>query len=274
MLSRFLKKMAKAFDSWARRVESKTIVPVETQVAPEDKRRFDRYIVPYRGLMRVKFLRTGRTFPVYDISYGGLAFVDPSRMPKIASATPELVELTVLERTVRTKLSILNMRGEVTACLFHHEDSETLIFLRESLEGFRKGSSVRTVPEEILQDKYRDGNWVYMRGAGPTDILISCDKAGKLLSVLITIQVEDRYAEVRFHEGRLETGKSMDREGSPATRMGTTAKLDPILLHQVACILMCVNQPEAEAPVADLLGMITKELGVKEEIAAATERAA
>lgn len=226
----------------------------------EDKRRFDRFVGPFGNALTVKLLRTEKVYIVKDISYGGLAFIDPTRTLKLASSDAEPVEICILDRRIQTKMSTLSVRGDCTACLFHHDSPDTLLFLRESLEGFRKGLTVREVPQNLLQEKYRNGEWTYLRGTGPTDILFRRDDKGGIDSALVTFHTGDHYAEVRLNKGILETGRTMDREGAPAARMGATEKLDVSLLHHVACTLMTVKVDGADALVQQLLSALNSKL--------------
>lgn len=236
------------------------VQPSPATESGSDKRRFDRYVGPFNSAISVKMLKSGLIYEVKDISYGGLAFADPSRSPKIAALTPEPIELRILNRSIQTKLTVLGVRGDSTACLFHHESPETLLFLRESLEGFRKGASVRVVPASLLQDKYRNGKWLYLRGAGPTDILLSQGPTGNLESALVTVQAGDRYAEVRVFGGHVQTGKSIDQEGASASRMGATENLDLDLVHHVSCIFLNIKQSEAETLTSQTLAALQEGL--------------
>ena len=132
------------------------------------------------------------------------------------------------------------------------------------LEPMRQGSSLVRVPDEILKEKYLKGNWTYLRGEGPTDVMLRPGPDGTLVEALMTIHRDKAYNEVRYEHGVLSTGIAVDSNetsGYASSRMTSHQKSDPVILHHAACILLSTISGTASTLVDQLLRHVVAELG-------------
>lgn len=218
-----------------------------------EKRRYDRFSPVHPDLITVTFANGTRAY-VSNLSYGGFACVDSPDFPDLGTNPKQLVSLNIFGRSQQCHISFVHTQAGISAFSIIHTDSAAnLLFLRDSIEPMRQGSTIAAVPTHILRDRYGDGTWTYLRGEGPTDVLIRTGVDGSLMEALMTLSRDTVYNEIRYENGRLSTGISLDRTGIAASRMAAHQHPEMAILHHGAAILACVNSSEAALPVGQFL---------------------
>lgn len=241
--------------------QNPTATPVRT--GPREKRRFNRVVPQHVDLVTVTFSNGSKAF-VSNISYGGFACATSPYFPDFSKSAEQEVTISIVARSHRCPMSHIHSLGGVSAFALHHHGPDTLLFLREMLEPMRQGSSLVRVPDEILKEKYLKGRWTYLRGEGPTDIMLRPGPDGTLVEALMTLHRDKAYQEVRYEHGVLSTGIAIDSNessGYASSRMTSHQKSDPVILHHAACILLSTISGEASTLVDQLLRHVVAELG-------------
>jgi hypothetical protein len=122
---------------------------------------------------------------------------------------------------------------------FQHHRPETLIFLRKFLEPMRWGQSIKVIPRDLRQDRYKSLEWECLRGDGPTDLIfhtntiqVATDLAQpaelRLVSALLTFPMSGHYAEIRWGQNTLTTSLSTQSSNALQLREGSAMEQ----LHQ------------------------------------------
>lgn len=231
-------------------VESK----IERQIekSAEELRLYARYSLLEKGIGSIKILDNNQTGQIINISYGGILarFEDPwTEEIGIDDNRSFSAELEVLGQKTPTNVQFINARGprEFSGFSFQHRNVETLVFLREILENFRIGASLRSPPKEMVKEEYRSGKWTCLRGEGPTDYFcqIAEDSPKK---ALLSFRDGSSYCELKYEDGAFTTGRTVDLDG-PSSRIQTSEKgIDPVIFRQgIEILLGAANNSDTKA---------------------------
>lgn len=262
-LSLITKKINEFAESLSEVASSQTPTKNPVRSGPREKRRFNRVVPQHVDLVTATFSNGSKAF-ISNISYGGFACATSPYFPDFSKIPEQEVTISIVARSHRCPMSHIHSLGGVSAFALHHHGPETLLFLREMLEPMRQGSSLVRVPDEILKEKYLKGHWTYLRGEGPTDIMLRPGPDGTLVEALMTLHRDKAYNEVRYEHGILSTGIAIDTGdsfGTATSRMSSHRKSDPVILHHAACILLATISGEASTLVDQLLRHVVAELG-------------
>jgi hypothetical protein len=171
-----------------------------------------------------------------DISYGGFALL------KSGLALPEFSDpeipgfLHLFQRSCPIKAKKVHEDRDKIGFQFIHDSEGILVFLRSFLEDMRCGSTLDKVDPILLSESFQKKYTLALRGDGPVDLYIDWHD-GQLHKALLTQRENKVYSEVRWFEGKLQTGRVLDQEGV-APRMVTDATPDPLALQKSLQIMV------------------------------------
>jgi hypothetical protein len=171
-----------------------------------------------------------------DISYGGFALL------KTGLALPEFSDpeipgfLHLFQRSCPIKAKKVHEDRDKIGFQFIHDSEGILVFLRSFLEDMRCGSTLDKVDPILLSESFQKKYTLALRGDGPVDLYIDWHD-GQLHKALLTQRENKVYSEVRWFEGKLQTGRVLDQEGV-APRMVTDPVPDPLALQKSLQIMV------------------------------------
>jgi hypothetical protein len=171
-----------------------------------------------------------------DISYGGFALL------KTGLALPEFSDpeipglLHLFNRSCPIKAKKVHEDRHKIGFQFIHDSDGILVFLRSFLEDMRCGSTVERIDPILLNENFQKKYTLALRGDGPVDLYIDW-RDGILHRALLTQRENQIYQEVRWIDGRLQTGRVLDQEGV-APRMVTDDDPDPQALQKSLQIMV------------------------------------
>ncbi len=171
-----------------------------------------------------------------DISYGGFALL------KTGLALPEFSDpeipgfLHLFQRSCPIKAKKVHEDRIKIGFQFIHDNEGILVFLRSFLEDMRCGSTMDKLDPILLSESFQKKYTLALRGDGPVDLYIDW-RDGQLHKALLTQRENKIYSEVRWLEGRLQTGRVLDQEGV-APRMVTDPTPDPMALQKSLQIMV------------------------------------
>jgi hypothetical protein len=171
-----------------------------------------------------------------DISYGGFALLKSSlALPEFSD--PEIPGfLHLFQRSCPIKAKKVHEDREKIGFQFIHDSEGILVFLRSFLEDMRCGSTLDQVDTMLLSESFQKKYTLALRGDGPVDLYIDW-RDGQLHKALLTQRENKVYSEVRWLEGKLQTGRVLDQEGV-APRMVTDPVPDPQALQKSLQIMV------------------------------------
>jgi len=136
---------------------------------------------------------------------------------------------------------------------FHHQQPETLMFLRKFLEPIRWGNSLSSIAPEHRHERYKGSDWECLRGDGPTDLTYLCQAAPSskgnefpdhalLKSALLTFPSGGNYTEIKWAHGILTMHISSSSKNLQSFQEGNAMEpmshCDPEQLRTSLCILL------------------------------------
>lgn len=209
-----------------------------SQVAPAavgEARLHARYNLEDFDFIRLEF--PIEQFPkLRDLSYGGFALL------KTGLALPEFSDpeipgyLHIFQRSCPIKAKKVHEDREKFGFQFIHDSEGILVFLRSFLENMRCGSTLDKVDPTLLSESFQKKYTLALRGDGPVDLYIDWHD-GQLHKALLTQRENKVYSEVRWLEGKLQTGRVLDQEGV-APRMVTDFSPDSLALQKSLQIMV------------------------------------
>lgn len=224
----------------------------ELETLNKDGRLHARYVIEALGIATLKLHDEGIVGAVKDISYGGMAVRFSSEGAPLPEKMPQSVHgtFTLLDQSIACRMQPVRLMHQNAKVLFAgfsmlHDTSDTLIFLRELIEPLRCGKTLVNLAPEMRQDKYKGLEWITLRGDGPTDLLLKSKPDGSLDEALLTFRLHEAYCEVSYKNGKLKTGRMLDRPGDSGAmgmgaRMASTADLEKFILRTAIYILTSV----------------------------------
>jgi hypothetical protein len=171
-----------------------------------------------------------------DISYGGFALL------KTGLALPEFSDpeipgfLHLFDRRCPIKAKKVHEGRDKIGFQFIHDSEGILVFLRSFLEDMRCGSTLDKLDPILLSETFQKKYTLALRGDGPVDLYIDWHD-GQLHKALLTQRENKVYFEVRWLEGKLQTGRMLDDEGV-APRMITDSSPNPQALQKSLQIMV------------------------------------
>jgi hypothetical protein len=212
-----------------------------------DSRMHPRYGVAAHSLVRLELPGLDPT-PVHDLSYGGISVILPRAAAADAQRLPRDVRarLVILDRGIDCHLTVARLVDQPKDRVFvgfaiRHEAPDSLLFLREFIEPLRAGQSLSVIDLSIRKDRYRDPQWLVLRGDGPTDVRIFTPTGEATpKEALVTIRFDDAYAELSVEGGHLATRRSVGGGHGSETavaQMATTTALDIAILRRSLGVL-------------------------------------
>jgi len=219
----------------------------QLEALARDQRLHARYMINDEGLVRIHL--SGLVGEVKDVSYGGLAVrFDGEALPK--TLPPPLTgRLQLLDRSVDCKLATIRIATPSPRTLFAglallHETPDTLLFLREFIEPMRCGKSLLALGPEMRHERYQGKEWTYLRGDGPTDIILKTSTENQTIEeALLTFRNGNTYYDLSLKGGHLRTSHTTDKNDAPgaidvAARMTVPTEIDKTTLRHAVYILM------------------------------------
>lgn len=215
-----------------------------SNVSVEELRLYARYPLIHKKVGKIKILDNGQTGEILNLSYGGVLvkFDDPwTGEINPNEATSFSAELDILSQSSLTNIQFIHNIDEanyLAGFAFQHRNVETLVFLREILERFRVGSSLRTPPSEMLKEEYRSGNWRCFRGEGPTDFFVSTSSTNR--EAFLNFRNGSSKLELRLKDNKFTTRRTIDlgESNDQIETADTNQSIDPVILRQGVEILI------------------------------------
>jgi len=236
--------------STAKDTPSETGVQQELASLNKDGRLHARYVLQGEGIAAIEV--DGMQGVVKDISYGGMAVRFQSDKGNLPTTLPATVSgrFTLLDQQIAVKLTpvrlvLQNPKVLYAGLMMQHESSDTLVFLRELIEPLRCGKTLAELPAAVRHERYKGSEWTCLRGEGPIDLILKTSANGELEEALLTFRIAQQYCEITYKNGRLSTGRMVDRTGDGGkmqmgSQMAATSEVEKPLLRHAVYILMCV----------------------------------
>ncbi len=164
-------------------------------------------------------LKDSRKHSRYSLCYKNAAFLVSSRGDKLALANISFEGLGIYfegrghEKFMHSGHVSLNFLGQATEVFVQqayvgetiagyrlvHEDSSSLIFIREIIDALKKGASLQVLNKELLQESLQGDEWTCLHGEGPTDLRIKVDADGTPTYCLLSFRIADEYFELLYN---------------------------------------------------------------------------
>lgn len=193
---------------------------------------------------------------IENLSYSGFAarITDPLHGPEQCDEHIQ-VRLSILDKHHQCHVSKMRVEKDSNRIVFigaefEHRRPETLIFLRKFLEPLRWGHSLKSIPQDLRNDRYKGQFWECLRGDGPTDLIyhhqpINVDNQSfhpNLINALLTFPMGRQYGEIKWDHGVLTTSVSTSSEAPSHFQEGALMENLPQLntdhLRTGLCILL------------------------------------
>jgi hypothetical protein len=189
-------------------------------VPVEELRLYSRYSLIFPNVGQLKILDNGQVGTIVNLSYGGMLvkFEDPW-VEEIGPHDNRSfnAELEVLGQRTPTNIQYvhtLDPDNGLSGFSFQHRNVETLVFLREIVENFRIGSSLRQLPNDMIKDEYKSNGWKCFRGEGPTDIFQQGSSSNPTKAIKLSYREGSSYCELNFKDDKFQSGRSISIDGS------------------------------------------------------------
>lgn len=236
----------------------------ESAPSAEELRLYSRYNIPTCCPATFKIKKTEVSGVISNISYGGLLvdYGSDVKEPSAYSEDPLEVEIEILgEKTTAFVNYVHTYQNEsVLGYCFQHKNVETLVYLREILERFRIGASLRTPPTDMIKPMYRGTGWTCMRGEGPTDFTYR-SKTASPSEFLLSFREGEYYNEVRLYQGKLSTATSTDIDGTSSQMNPSKNGLDENIAKKgVEILIGASNNLDKNENISAIIDMIAKHM--------------
>ena len=211
----------------------------------DELRLYSRYSLIFPQVGRLKIYDNNQVGTILNLSYGGLLvnFEDPwNQEIGPHDNTNFNAELDLLGQKTPANLQFVhnvNHQDGYTGFSFQHRNVETLVFLREIVENFRIGSSLRQLPSELTLEKYRSQLWRCFRGEGPTDITQMGGTTHPTKEVKVSFRDGSSHCDLQYKDGDFTSERTINLDGTFGTLVDSGNKqLDSAIFHRAIQILV------------------------------------
>lgn len=208
------------------------------QMMLEELRLYTRFPIGER-IGTIKINDNGQEGQILNLSYGGVLvrFNDPW-YEEIGEMDPRsfAASIEVLGKTAETNLQFIHALPMGAGFSFQHRNVETLVYLREILENFRVGSTLRQPPSDMIRDDLKGKGYLYFRGEGPTDLALKSGSAG--LTAKLTFSEGSTYSQLTYKDGLIKTDRAINLSGLSDNISTTNTILEPETLRKSIEILI------------------------------------
>ena len=162
-------------------------------------------------------LADGNYGVIADLSYGGIAVKFDNTTPSLTRENQLAGTLKLLDRQLPITLRLIRTAGttvtnesqsQLAAFMILHEETGSLLFLREFIEPYRLGETLNILATSLRQERYQSNDWHCYRGDGPIDLIVRCEpNTSKPVEALLTYRLAGTYWETAWSMGKIRTGR-------------------------------------------------------------------
>lgn len=213
--------------------ESEYPEPGFSAAAQVEMRSFNRYILENANFSAIVTDRD--PIELMSLSYGGLSLAgEPQNLRDVYKD----VELRILDQRCTVTLNRVHGQKAFSGYQFVHDKPDSLLFLRNVLEGFRIGRSLSPINSEMLKQQVTADHKICLRGDGPTDIVLVFKNSSyqELDKAILTSMNEGQYFHCEFRAGEIFTGGAIDSTGV-SVRMANHETPDKGIVRRTIYIL-------------------------------------
>jgi hypothetical protein len=202
----------------------------------------------------VKILDNGQEGKIINLSYGGILINFADRWyEEIGEMDTRSfsASIEILGKTSQTNIQYIHSLPMGAGFSFQHRNVETLVFLREILENFRVGSTLRQPPTDLIREDLKGKGYIYFRGEGPTDLALKNGNNG--ISANLTFSEGSSYSQLTYKDGIIKTDRAINLSGLVDSISTANSTLDTEILRKSIEILIGASNAEQTSKICESL---------------------